>query len=218
MNRIEVICTDLDGIINDLELFQDWMIEDYYTSRGEPVPEVKNPTAYDIKDIYELSKIKRQLIWIQYFPYYSKYFGPRSDVFEVLKYWQAKGKKVYVPTARAFVTNFFLGKMSRNWVETWFQENEFKPDDIAWISEKNAPIEKVEAFKVLKADFGLDDQPKVIDPLLDICDIGTINTNNNSEYCPNNKTFAFYRHDDWLQIKDTVDKIDKGRSMKYVKQ
>lgn len=213
MGKINVICTDLDGILNDLEAFNEWMIKDYFTSIGKPVPEKKNPHAYDIRDIYELSKILRDRIWIIYYPIYCQKFGPRSNAFDVLRYWQENNKEVNVTTARAFVTNLFFGKIARNWVEMWLQENNFKPNEIVWSSEKNTPIQKVEAYKQLKADFGIDDKPDVLDALLGVCDMATINTSHNALYVPQAKVYKLYRHDNFLQIKDTVDTLDcKGRS------
>lgn len=212
MSKIKVICTDLDGILNNLEKFNEWMIWNYFTLKGEPVPEKKNPHAYDVRDIYELSKTQRDIIWLKNYKYYCLKFGPRSHAFEVLRYWQESGKKVDVTTARAFVTNIFLGNMARNWAEMWFQQNNFKPNEIVWCSEKNTPIEKVKAYKLLHADFGLEDKPDVLDSLLDVCDMAAINTDHNELYVPNRKLYTLYRHDDFLQIKDTVDILDgKGR-------
>lgn len=209
MNKINVICTDLDGILNDLEAFIDWMIYDYFTSIGKPVPEKKNPNEYDAGDVYELSRAQRNIIWLKYFKYYSLKFGPRSHAFETIKNWQDAGKEVNVTTARAFVTSFFFGKTSRNWVETWFQENGCKPNNILYFSEKGAHIEKPEAFKLLKADFGIDDKPQVIDNLLDICPVGAIKTSHNKLYLPNGKPHEFYNLDDWKQMEQKVLTLDK---------
>lgn len=213
MKKIEVICSDADGIVNDLETFQNWMINDYFTSKGEKTPEKKNPTAYDVKDQYELSKIQRDLIWLKYFPIYCQKFGPRSNVAEVFRYWQYIGKEVDIATARAFVTNFFLKAKVINWFEVWLQQNGIKPKEIIYCSEKLAHIEKVKAFNLLNADFGIEDKSQVLENLLDVCDIATINTSYNSEYEPVDKPFKLYRHAEpnaWLKIKKTVDTIDNN--------
>ena len=215
MYEIRYICSDADGTLNDLESFQHWMVADYYTKLGKPIPEIKEPTAYDIVDIYEISKIQRQIIWLQYYKLYNVKYGPRSHAFEVLRNFQEMGKIIDIATAKAFVANFFVGGTVQGWFEKWLDDGGLKPRNIAYCSEKRAAEEKVEAIQSFKSQLMLEDRPFVFDKTLEVCDTVGMKQIWNEFYIPKNKPFQYYKANDFDDLPRIIDTIEKSKSRSY---
>lgn len=206
---IKVITSDVDGILTDLEKYQHWMVKDYFTKRGKKVPKIVNQEAYDIADKYEITKKRRQIIWLEYFKNYCLSCEPWENAFETLKYWQESGTKIGIVTARAFATNPLLGPLARKWYEEWQAMYDFVPDEIIWCPEKNSGPSKAKACIDLKSELMLEDKIDNIENILDVCDTIAIETSYNENYQPINKPYDFYMVEDWSQIRKQVDTIEK---------
>lgn len=108
---------------------------------------IKNPNAYDIKDIFGCSKLERQIFWLQHFPKYCTEYPIRNKASYYINKWQKEGRKVHFITARAFVKNKIVGPWVRNAFENTLDENGIIPDSITYCREKESPIDKEEACK-----------------------------------------------------------------------
>lgn len=103
---------------------------------------IKNPNAYDIKDIFGCSKLERQIFWLKHFPAYCTKYPIREEASYYINKWQQEGRKVHFITARAFVMNKVIGPMVRNAFENTLEENSIRPDSITYCREKESPIDK----------------------------------------------------------------------------
>ena len=205
---IDVITSDADGILTDLYLYQHWMVYDYHTKRGLEVPKIKNPFAYDITEIYEIPKKKRDIMWIEYYPHYCKYCEARKESFETLKFWQGRGTKIAIATARAFATNVLLGPLARKWYEDWQSTYDFVPDEIIWCPEKNSGPAKAKACLDLRSELMIEDKTDNFEYILNVCDIIGINTPYNQNYQPIDKLYNLYMVNEWPQIRQKVEEIE----------
>lgn len=206
---IKVITSDADGILTDLEQYQHWMVKDYFTKRGKEVPKIINPEAYDIADIYEITKKRRQIIWLEYFKNYCLSCEPRENAFEVLKYWQSLGIKISIVTARAFATNKLIGPVARKWYEEWQSMFDFIPNEIIYCPEKDSGPAKAKACKELNSQLMIEDKLDNFDPILEVCDIIGINTSYNQGFVPINKPNELYMVDNWNEVKETSEFISR---------
>lgn len=108
---------------------------------------IKNPNAYDIKDIFGCSKLERQIFWLQHFPKYCTKYPIRDSASYYINKWQKEGRKIHFITARAFVKNKIVGPLVRNAFEKTLDENGITPDSITYCREKESPIDKETACK-----------------------------------------------------------------------
>lgn len=214
---VDIITTDVDGILTDLYRYQIWMVEHYYKSRGKEVPKIKNSNAYDIADIYEISKNRRNIIWLENYKYYRLYCEARKESFETLKYWQGRGKKIGLVSAPAFAITPLIGPKVIKWIQEWQNIYNFVPDEVIWCPEKESGPAKAKACKELKSKLMIEDKADNLDCTLEVCDSIGIPTPYNQGYQPENKPFDFYMKENWLEIRSTVDKLDnKPRRFKNV--
>ena len=192
VKKIEVLCTDADGVLNDLEAFQRWMIVDYYRQTGKPMPKVINPNGYDVTKMYEIGKLRRNIIWLQYFKQYCLEHPARPKTFETLKKIQSMGIQVPIVTSRAFVTTPILKHTARDWFEEWLELNEFEPDGIDYCVEKGSGPAKAAAVQKRKGDLMIDDKNDNFDAILEVCDTVGFPAMYNRDYVPENKPHDFY--------------------------
>ncbi|MDD4187322.1 MAG: hypothetical protein PHX04_00905 [Bacilli bacterium] len=214
---IDIITTDIDGILTDLYRHQIWMVEHYYKSKGKEVPKIKNPKAYDIAEIFEISKNRRNIIWLENYKYYRLYCEARKESFETLKYWQERGKKIGFISAPAFATTPLLGPKVIKWIQEWQNLYDFVPDEVIWCPEKESGLAKAIACKELKSELMIEDKADNLDFTLEVCDSIALSTPYNLGYQPENKPFDFYMKENWSEIRSTVDELDsKPRRLKNV--
>ena len=212
---IDVICCDADGVVIDLDKYQKWAFNDYYTKIGQPVPEIINPEAYDPSDIYGISKELRFKIMSQYFPHYCQVARPRKDFLEMLRAFQLNGKKVNMVTARAMALDPKMGTTIQFWFGQWlYAFGDFVPDEIIFCSEENSGLEKAEACLKLIGNKGgimYEDKPDNFDYLLDVCTtIGIRQPWNNGYIPPENAKYSYYLAKDSMETFLITNEIDKG--------
>lgn len=205
---IDVISTDIDGILTDLYNYQVWMVENYFKMRNEEVPAIKNPNAYDIAEIFEISKARRNIIWLDGYKRYRLYCEARKEAFETLKYWQEQGKKIVIVSAPAFAKTPIIGPKVIKWIEYWEQYHNFIPDEVVWCPEKNSGPAKAQACIDLNSKLMIEDKADNLDYTLEVCDSIALPTPYNQNYSPDNKPFDFYFSQDWPQIRKTVEQIE----------
>jgi uncharacterized HAD superfamily protein len=208
---IKIIGCDADGILNDLDAYLEWVFNDYYSKRKQPVPTVKNADAYEFHERYEISKAQLNILLFRYFRHYCLHWISRIGTFGTLSNYQKEGRKVYIITARKFATNPFFGFKSRGWFEKWLAKHNFVPNEIIYCSEKKAAEEKAKYCHALKCDLMYEDKPDNIEKILKICDVIAFPTSYNRNYKPKSKKHDFYLADNWLASSTLVHQLDNKK-------
>ncbi len=212
---IKVIACDVDGILTNLYLYQEVMVKHYFLSKGKEVPKKVNPDAYDIAEIYGLSKRERSIIWLNGYKNYRMFVDARINSFKTLKYWQERGRKIALVTSPAFVNYPIIGPKVKDWCYFWLDLNDFVPDEIVWCPEKDSGPAKAQACKDLKSDVMIEDKVSNLEYTLEVCDSIALPTPYNRDYQPENKPFDFYINNDWIEINETINELDnKPRRLK----
>ncbi len=147
---------------------------------------IKNPNAYDIKEIFGCTKLERQMFWLKHFPKYCTEYPIRNNASYYINKWQQEGRKVHFITARAFVKNKIVGNWVRNTFENTLKENNIKPDSITYCREKESPIDKEIACKKHKVKVMADDKAENIKRLSKFIPVVSFSASYNEDCIGNN--------------------------------
>lgn len=148
---------DVDGVLTDIEKFQLFYGKKFFKNKYDM--EVKNPTAYDIKQIFNCSDKQSKKFW-------SKYIWKYCIKQEMREYAKEEIDKlredndIYIITSRVYTTdNGIKGALFRGMLKFWLRKNRFKYDKIFFCSEKNTSKEKLNICLKEKVDILVDDNP-----------------------------------------------------------
>jgi len=233
-----VVCSDADGILNDLTAFIDWVIDNEYPSemplkeeyknylryllqkkKHRKRPEIINPVEYGIAKRYGVHKLTELVLRLKYIEEYFNVYPPREGAFETLKNAQDLGGTVKILTARVFTMNILpqIRQIARDsfeqWVHTFGSANDIAltGEDIYYFKENKSGLRKSEVCNELNADFLIDDKPENIDRALDhSCDVIAIETEYNKWYQPKDKKYNFFRVKNWEQINQIFENYVHG--------
>ena len=137
------IAFDVDGVMTNLAKFQLDTGRKYF---GED--SVKDPTKYDVKDIFDVSKEEREKYWLKYIWPYCITEEMRKNLSELPKKLKADGHKIYIITGRVHTTEDGIrGKLFRKMLLSWLKKNGFEYDEIIYVNENNSAEEKLNACK-----------------------------------------------------------------------
>ena len=147
---------DTDGVLTDLYAYNYKIGKKIL--RCEPI----NPTGYDVREMFGISKRREVLVGLKYFFKYCKYHPPREHASEIIQRLNSEGHELYEITARKFVTmNNPLGVYSRYLLKNWYKKHEMSFADIILCSEKNSPEEKLRGCIQSKCKIMIEDKPDV---------------------------------------------------------
>lgn len=147
---------------------------------------IKNPNAYDIKDIFGCTKFERQIFWLKHFPRYCTEYPIRKDASYYINKWQQEGRKVHFITARAFVKNKIVGNWVRNAFENTLKENNINPDSITYCREKESPVDKEFACRKYKVKVMAEDKVENIKRLSKFIPVVSFKASYNEDCTGNN--------------------------------
>lgn len=152
-----IIGVDADGVLTDMQLFNYTYGQLFFNK------EIINPSAYSVREIFEVSKFQEILYGLVYFKRYCTEWEPREGAAQIINNMKLSGNTICEITARKFVTNKgLLGTKSRKWFEDWCRRNNFSFDEIIYCSEKYGPEEKYQACIEKKVDVMIDDRPEIV--------------------------------------------------------
>lgn len=112
------IAFDVDGVMTNLAKFQLDTGRKYF---GED--SVKDPTKYDVKDIFDVSKKDREKYWLKYIWPYCITEEMRKNLSEISKKLKEDGHKIYIITGRVHTTEDGIrGKLFRKMLLSWLKK------------------------------------------------------------------------------------------------
>ena len=150
------IAIDTDGVLTDMS--------GYFMEIGKKLlnREPTNLFAYNIEEMYSVSKSEKIRYGLYLFVNYCKNCPPRSGTARVLKQLHKDGHELHEVTARKFVTmKNPVGSYSRKMLMDWYKKHELEFDSIVFCSEKNTSIEKSKACKDLGIGVMVEDRPEI---------------------------------------------------------
>ena len=131
------IGVDIDGVLTDIATFQ--------LERGSKYfGKIINKNGYEIRDIFDCSRIKESEFWLKNLDYYK--MSARDGSSEFLYYLKNKGFDIYIISAR----NLLLRKYTNYWLKT----NNIYYDKIIYSNDK------LKATKDNNVDIMIEDSPK----------------------------------------------------------
>lgn len=151
-----IIGVDCDGTQNDLHYDNINIGKKYFK-------EVKNYSAYELKDIYGQKYTPNFMVkGLMYMEDYAKNTEPREGLVEVLNTLNDEGARFHEITARKFVTHPVFGHHYRKHIYDWNKKmgiDVFKT--YAFCDEKETLSEKLKHCLKLKVDVMIDDKADV---------------------------------------------------------
>lgn len=154
--NIVTIGIDVDGVLTDLYTFQKENAIPFFMNKYNL--EVKDPEAYDIKDIFACSDAQREQFWIRYIWKYCLRSKMTPHAAATVRELRKRGHKIYIITGRVHTTEKGItGKLFRWMLTNWLAKNEFEYDKIFYVSEKRSAIEKYNICISEKVDVLIDD-------------------------------------------------------------
>jgi 1-acyl-sn-glycerol-3-phosphate acyltransferase len=162
MKRALNIGIDADGVIFDLFRFQIEKGKKHFKKTDEEI----NIDKYDIADIFNCSRTKRQLFWIKHIYEYCMYSPLMDAAVESMKKWRDEGHKLYNITSRVYVDNRTpLGAFFRYMIEKRYKKEGIVFDGIDYCSEKNSARDKTLACSKRQIDVMLEDKEDNIEAI-----------------------------------------------------
>ena len=174
------IAFDVDGVMTNLAKFQLDTGRKYF---GED--SVKDPTKYDVKDIFDVSKEEREKYWLKYIWPYCITEEMRKNLSELPKKLKADGHKIYIITGRVHTTEDGIrGKLFRKMLLSWLKKNGFEYDEIIYVNENNSAEEKLNACKENNIDLMIEDKTENIEVIKDVSSVICVNAeyNENADF------------------------------------
>ena len=188
---------DADGVIFDLEKFQ---IENgkKWFKRGDAG---LNKKAYDVSDIFNVSRFRRQIFWARHIYNYCMHSELMDGVVENIKKWQTEGHKLYNITSRVYVDqDDMLGKFFRWMVEERYRREGIKFDGIDYCSEKDSASDKMIACKKRQINVMIEDKEDNLEAISKNTETKVV--------CMNNAWNESYENPEMVRA-DNFDDIDK---------
>jgi uncharacterized HAD superfamily protein len=158
--NIKNIGIDVDGPLANLQAYQFEKGIPYFSKlKGVSESEVVvDPNAYDVKEIFGVTKEERDKFWKKYIWEYCLLLKPDKETVEKIQKWHKQGKKIYIITSRVYVDErSFLGLLFRTMLTYWLKTNDIPYDDIVYCSEKESYIDKAKACEELDISIMIDD-------------------------------------------------------------
>ena len=174
------IAFDVDGVMTNLAKFQLDTGRKYF---GED--SVKDPTKYDVKDIFDVSKEEREKYWLKYIWPYCITEEMRKNLSELSKKLKEDGHKIYIITGRVHTTEDGIrGKLFRKMLLSWLKKNDFEYDEIIYVNENNSAEEKLNACKENNIDLMIEDKTENIEVIKDVSSVICVNAeyNENADF------------------------------------
>ena len=174
------IAFDVDGVMTNLAKFQLDTGRKYF---GED--SVKDPTKYDVKDIFDVSKKDREKYWLKYIWPYCITEEMRKNLSELSKKLKEDGHKIYIITGRVHTTEDGIrGNLFRKMLLSWLKKNGFEYDEIIYVNENNSAEEKLNACKENNIDLMIEDKTENIEVIKDVSSVICVNAeyNENADF------------------------------------
>lgn len=154
-----IIGIDVDGVLVDMESYQLQYGKEYF--KQEYQMDIKNPKAYDIKDIFECTDEQREKFWTKHIWRYCLKEPMTVDAAETVRKFRSEGNKIYIITGRAHTTEKgIIGIIFRCMLKHWLKKNNFEYDKIFFCSEKESSTDKYDICIKEKVDVLIDDKPE----------------------------------------------------------
>lgn len=202
------IGVDVDGVLTNLEEYQLKYGKKYF---GEE--KLVNPKAYDITDIFGVSKEEREKFWTKYIWKYCLKDEPKINSSETIRKLKEDGDKIYIITGRAHTTEEnALGKIFRKMLISWLRKNDIPYEDIIFCDESKSASDKFEACKKLNIDVMLEDKAENIEEISKLCDVICFNAAYNEDY----KNDKIYRVNTYEEAYENIKKIREKREFKLL--
>lgn len=125
---------------------------------------IKNSTTFNVKDIYNIPKIQRDLFWLRHIWEYCIAYPPREHAVELFRDVRQKGDKSINITSRQYVQdNSFNGKLwrkplFRKMLYDYYKNYGIEFDNIVLCREKESSIDKRKACEDYNIHIMIDDQ------------------------------------------------------------
>ena len=158
--NIENIGWDLDGVLFPLDKYQF-----KYGGRFLFYRNIVNPNAYDLREIYNCSKLERNAFWLPHFHHYCMCFPAWEGVKETINELYDEQYSQFLVTARyAVAYNNPWGWLARKATDIGLERNglDFADAKKYYVSEKNSAIEKRDSCEELRIAFMWEDLNKNI--------------------------------------------------------
>ena len=151
---------DTDGVLTDMTGFLQSAARDYLNK--EPV----KPEAYDIQEMFDISKRKMLRYGFPMFLRYCKSCPPRENTQKVIDQLQKDGHELFEITARKFANlKTPLGWYSRKMLLKWYAKNGLHFSKIVFCSDNKAVSAKTQACIKHGATIMVEDRPDVAENL-----------------------------------------------------
>lgn len=128
------IGVDIDGVLTNLEQYQLDCGSKLFSKYNK---KIVNPYAYEITEIYDVSKELENEFWDEYFYVYSKEEPARKHASEIIKKLKEEGHDIIIITARYYANeDSEEGEKSRNTILNWLKEYDIYYDKIVYEANK----------------------------------------------------------------------------------
>ena len=154
------IAIDTDGVLTDMFGFLQATAENYLNRK--PV----KPEAYNIQEMFDVSKTKMLRYGLPVFLKYCKSCPPRENAQKVTDQLQKDGHELFEITARKFAARKNpIGLYSKKTLLEWYEKHGFHFSEIVFCPNKNTGQAKAEACIRCGAKIMVEDRPEVAEHL-----------------------------------------------------
>lgn len=203
MERIDNIGLDMDGVLIDLQTYQFTRGISYFMKKLDRDFEelVVNPLAYDIEDIFGVTRDERMAFWGRKIWAYCLTFPVREGASELTHKWHDEGRMVDIITSRVYAElDNFIGFLFRSMVKIYLAVNNIYYDRLKFCREKNSGEDKAKACIEFNTSLMVDDKIDNLEAVKDIALTLCFDNNWNKEYEDENVTRvnSLYDIDDFI--------------------
>lgn len=154
---------DIDGVITNIEEYQIDVASKYFYENNNEL--IKNPNAYNIKDMFETNVEIDKSFWTNFVFDYVENIYPRRYVSQIIKKLRKQGHEIYIITARigdvGIEEKEKVEKMKKMTID-WLKKYDIEYDKIFFSSSYKVPI-----CQENNIDLMIEDRPKNIIELVD---------------------------------------------------
>ena len=175
------IAFDIDGVLTDFEYFLDYFGSKYF-SKIEKKKVSKVTASSSISERFGYSKEWERKFYAKYLFWYARKYPIRENAAETIRCLRKEGHKVYLITARVLANRKdLMGTWIRHCVQRWLKKNGVTYDGIYYVSLEDCAKEKEKLSRELKIDYFVEDEPKNIQVLSEICKVLCMSADYNEE-------------------------------------
>lgn len=207
-----IIGCDADGVLTDLSTHN--LRAGKKAFDRDPV----HPDTYALEEMFDVSDIPK---WKQYvkafgiYHRYCKYEPPREGAAEVISTLSQQRFEFHAITARKFATDRNpLGKMARDWFETWLKTNGIHFQAIHYCGEIHSHKDKLLACHKLGVDAMIEDRP---DNAMYLAENGIHVLMFDAPYNQDTVHKNITRVTDWSEVKKVLESLPHIEENSFVK-